>query len=158
MYRKPNRASGVCYAASDCLANPPGGVRGELEALAPVELFNGVHEAEVALLDQVEERQTRGLVLFRDRHDETQVRLDERALGLFTSSKVAIQLTTFGWRDFTGLIDLGASFSTLFDRLRESDLVVLGQQRVLADICEIQPDKIFFVPLDTLFRQEDSPI
>ena len=40
---------------ADGLADPERGVGGELEALAPVELVDGVLEAEVALLDQVEE-------------------------------------------------------------------------------------------------------
>ena len=40
---------------ADGLADPEGGVGGELEALAPVELVDGVLEAEVALLDEVEQ-------------------------------------------------------------------------------------------------------
>ena len=40
------------------------------------------------------------------------------------------------------------------DRLGETNLIVLREKGVLANIGEIQPDKIFFVPLDTLFRQE----
>ena len=36
-------------------ADPPGRVE-ELEAFAPVELLDGVHQAEVALLDEVEQR------------------------------------------------------------------------------------------------------
>jgi hypothetical protein len=38
--------------------------------------------------------------------------------------------------------------------LGQANLIVLGQEWVLANIGEIEPDKIFFVPLDTLFRQE----
>jgi hypothetical protein len=40
---------------ADGLADPEGGVGRELEALAPVELVDGVLEAEVALLDEVEQ-------------------------------------------------------------------------------------------------------
>ena len=40
---------------ADGLADPEGGVGGELEALAPVELVDGVLEAEVALLDEVQQ-------------------------------------------------------------------------------------------------------
>ena len=43
-------------AALDRLADPPRRVRRELEALAPVELVDGVDEAEVALLHDVEQR------------------------------------------------------------------------------------------------------
>src|SRR3546814_13136540 len=44
----------------DGLADPDRGVRGELEALAPVALVDRVLEAEVALLHEVEELHARG--------------------------------------------------------------------------------------------------
>ena len=72
-----DRPTRVGDAAGDGLADPPRGVGRELEALAPVELLDGVHEAEVPLLDEVEEREPGGLVLLGDRHDQAQVRLDE---------------------------------------------------------------------------------
>ena len=68
--------------ARDRLADPPRRVRRELEALAPVELRDRVDQAEVALLDEIEEGKTRRLVALGDRHDEPQVRLHERALGV----------------------------------------------------------------------------
>ena len=80
--REPDGATGVGDAAGDGLADPPGGVGGELEALAPVELLDRVHQAEVALLDEVEERQARRLVLLGDRDDQPQVRLHEGPLGV----------------------------------------------------------------------------
>src|SRR5690606_15464901 len=91
--RESDGAPGVGDAAGDRLADPPRGVGGELEALAPVELLDGVHQAEVALLDQVEERQARRLVLLRDRDDEAQVGLHERRLGLLAQLRGATQLT-----------------------------------------------------------------
>ena len=42
--------------ARDGLADPPGGVRGELEALRVVELLHRADEAEVAFLDEVQEQ------------------------------------------------------------------------------------------------------
>ena len=78
MDREPDRAAGVGDAAGDRLADPPRGVGGELEALAPVELLHRVDQAEVALLDQVEQRQPDGLVLLGDGHHQAQVGLDER--------------------------------------------------------------------------------
>ncbi len=57
MHGQPDRATRVGDAARDRLADPPRGVRRELEALAPVELLDRVHEAEVAFLDQVQQRQ-----------------------------------------------------------------------------------------------------
>ena len=43
------------------------------------------------------------------------------------------------------------------DRLGQADLVVLGEQRVLPDVGQVQPDEVFLVSLDTLFRQ-DAPL
>src|SRR5687768_14271755 len=54
MYRDPNRARLVGQRAGDRLADPPGRVGGELEALAVVELLGGPDQAERSLLDQVE--------------------------------------------------------------------------------------------------------
>src|SRR6476659_1379003 len=57
----------------DGLPDPEGGVGGELEALAPVELVDGVLEAEVALLDQVQELHAGGKgVAAGDAHDEAE--------------------------------------------------------------------------------------
>ena len=38
----------------------------------------------------------------------------------------------------------------------ETDLIVLGEQWILPDVGEIEPDKIFLVPLDTLLRHGQS--
>ena len=70
-------AAAVGDAARDRLADPPGGVGGELEALAPVELLDRVDEPEVALLDQVEQRQTGALVPLGDRHHQAEVAVGE---------------------------------------------------------------------------------
>src|SRR5207248_1593979 len=83
-------------ATRDGLPDPPRGVGRELEPLAPVELLDRVHEAEVAFLDQVEQRKTRGLVLLGDRHDEPEVRLHERALGGLPLTTDASQLAPLG--------------------------------------------------------------
>ena len=58
--RDADRAGLVGDGAGDGLADPPRGVGGELEALGVVELLDRPHQAEVALLDQVEERASRG--------------------------------------------------------------------------------------------------
>src|SRR3954471_19396303 len=58
--------------ASDRLADPPRRVRGELEALAVVELLRRAHEAQRPLLDEVEERQALVAVVLGDRDDEAE--------------------------------------------------------------------------------------
>ena len=72
----------VCNRARDGLADPPRRVRRELVAAAVLELVDGLHEADVALLDQVQELQTAVGVLLGDRDDEAQVGLHHLFLGL----------------------------------------------------------------------------
>ena len=102
-------------AALDRLADPEGGVGGELVALAPVELLGRPDQAEDALLDQVEKRQLLPLVLLGDRHDEAQVRVDHALLG----AEVA-----------------------LLDPLREVDLLVSREQGVAPDLVQEQLESV----------------
>ena len=67
--------------ARDRLADPPRRVGAELEALAVVELLDRADQADVAFLDQVEQRHAAADVLLRDADDEPQVRLGELLLG-----------------------------------------------------------------------------
>jgi hypothetical protein len=73
--RDPDRAGAVLDAALDRLADPERRVGRELVALAPVELLGGAHEAEDALLDEVEQRQVVGRVLLGQRDDERRFEL-----------------------------------------------------------------------------------
>ena len=56
VHRDADGARLVGDRAGDGLADPPRGVRRELEALGVVELLDRTHQAEVALLDEVEEQ------------------------------------------------------------------------------------------------------
>ncbi len=145
-------ATGVGDTASDGLTNPPCGIGRELEAFAPVELFDGVHQSEVALLDEVEKRQTRCLILLGNRDDEAQVRLHESALCDFTFFDEVAQLSLASWSEALVVGGLGGFDSGLagFDLFGESDLIVLGEERVLTDVGQIQADKIFFITVDAI--------
>ena len=79
--RDADRAALVGHRAGDRLANPPGGVGAELEAAAVLELVDRPHQAGVAFLDQVEERQAAVAILLGDRHDQPQVAFGQAALG-----------------------------------------------------------------------------
>ena len=46
--------------------------------------------------------------------------------------------------------------ATGLDRLGQADLVVLGQQRVLPDVSQVEPYEVFLVALDALLRQRHS--
>src|SRR5450830_787754 len=72
--RDPDRAGLVGYGAGYRLADPPGGVRGELVALLVVELLDRADESDVPFLNQIEEGHTAADVLLRDRDDQPQVR------------------------------------------------------------------------------------
>src|SRR5687768_5926284 len=106
-----DRARLVGERARDRLADPPGRVGRELEALAVVELLRGADQAECALLDQVEERQALVAVVLRDRDDETQVRLDHLLLRVEVAA---------------------------LDALREIDLLLRGEEPHLADVLQEQ--------------------
>jgi len=76
-----DRPSLVGQGPRDRLTNPPGGVRRKLEAELVVELLDRANQAQVALLDEVQERNAGLGVVARDRHHEPEVRLDQLALG-----------------------------------------------------------------------------
>ena len=97
------------------LADPPGRVRRELEAPAPVELLDGADEAERALLDQVEEGEAAAAVALGDRDDEPEVRLDHLLLGVLVAG---------------------------LDALGEVDLVCGGEQRDPADVLEEELQRV----------------
>ena len=116
-----------------------------------------MHQAEVALLDQVEQGQAGRLVLLGDRHDEPQVRLHELTLGLFALAGDAAQLALLGRGDFlaAGVERFDRLFAR-FDRFGQPDLVVLGEQRVLTDIGQVQAHKVFVVSIDAIFGHDGS--
>ena len=110
-----DRARLVGDAARDRLADPPRRVGRELVAAAPVVLLDGAHEADVALLDEIEEEHAAADVALRDRHHEPQVGLDQLPAG----------------RRVVAL-----------DALRERDLLGGRQQRHAADLAQVRAHRI----------------
>src|SRR5207302_2746771 len=137
-----DRAGRVGDASLHGLANPPGGVRRELEALAPVELLDGVDQAEVALLDEIQQRQARRLILLGDRDDQSQVGVDEGLGRLFARVGRAQQLRTLSPGELLTLGQLGARLSPGLDGLGQADLVILCEQLVAPDLVQIQANEI----------------
>src|SRR5438477_10523677 len=82
VHRDPDRARVVRDGARDGLTDPPRRVGRELEPAPVLEPVDGLHEADVALLDQVEQRQVAAEVALGHRDDEAQVGLHQLALGL----------------------------------------------------------------------------
>ena len=137
VHRHPDGAALVGDGAADGLADPPSGVGGELEALAVLELLDGADQAEVALLHEVEQRQTGGLVALGDRDHEPQVRLDEALLGLLSGGPLGFQAASLRRRERRRARDLvGRAQAGLHD-LGQLDFVGRGEQLVLADLFEV---------------------
>ena len=90
--RDADGAGLVGDGAGDGLADPPGGVGGKLVAAAVFKFFDGLHQAHVALLDQVEEGEAAVRVFLGDGNDEAQVGLHHFALGLEGAGGMRLQL------------------------------------------------------------------
>ncbi len=65
----------------DALAYPPHGIADELKPAGLIKFLCSLHQSNVALIDEVGQRQSLMLVLFGHRNDETQVSRDEFVLG-----------------------------------------------------------------------------
>src|SRR5215204_2581288 len=77
VYGYPYGAALVRHRALHRLPYPPRGIRGEPEAPIRVELLYGLHQADVALLDQVLEGQPVAPVLFGNADHQPEVLLDK---------------------------------------------------------------------------------
>ncbi len=82
VHRDADRAGLVRDGAGDGLPDPPRGIGGELVAAPVLELVHGLHEADIAFLDQVQELQAAVRVLLGDGDDEAQVGLHHFLLRL----------------------------------------------------------------------------
>jgi len=78
----PDRAGLIGDRAGNRLANPPGGIGGELIAAAIFVFINRPHQARVPLLNQIEEAQSAIAIFLRDRDDQPQVAAGELPLYL----------------------------------------------------------------------------
>src|SRR6202035_3872753 len=78
----------------------------------------------------------------------------EGLLGLLALHDGAAHLALLGGGEALGgpsHIELGLAAG--LDGLGQAHLIVLGQKGVLTDICEIEPDKILVVALNSFLRQ-----
>jgi hypothetical protein len=81
VHRDADGARLIGDGAGDGLTDPPRRVGAELVPAAVLELVHRLHQADVALLDEVEELQAAVGVLLRDGDHEAEVGLDELGLG-----------------------------------------------------------------------------
>ena len=82
VHRDADGARLVGNGAGDRLANPPDGVGRKLIAAAIFEFLDAFHQADVAFLDQVEERLAAVGVFLGDGNDQAQIGFRHLGLGL----------------------------------------------------------------------------
>ena len=156
--REAHGATRVGHATGDGLADPPGGVGRELETLAPVELLHRVDQPQVALLDQIEQWQLRGLILLGDGDHQAQVGRDEGLGGLLAVVDPATQLPLAGRRDPRSPVQFTSGLPGDFDGLGQSGLGVLGEQGMLTDVVQIEADQVLVGLRSTLNRHWSSSL
>src|SRR5216684_2090107 len=127
-----DRAGLVGDGARDRMPDPPGRVRRELVAAAVLELVHGLHEADIALLDQVEELEPAVRVLLGDRDHEPQVRLHHLLLGL-RRLDLALPDDRHHALDLVGL-GVGALLCELDLLLCDPDLLLLRRLELLGGL------------------------
>ena len=94
MHRDADGAGLIGDGAGDGLTDPPRCVGGEAEAAVAVELLRRLDQADVALLDQVEEGQIVADVLLGDGDHQTEVRFAQAAAGVQAVTADLQQLLT----------------------------------------------------------------
>jgi hypothetical protein len=105
--RQAHHAALLGERLQDGLADPPHGVRDELEAARLVEALGGLDQTVVALVDQVGEGEALPLILFGDRHHEAQVGPHEAMEGLGVALPDALgEVDLHGRRQERNLADL----------------------------------------------------
>src|SRR5699024_7703949 len=92
VHRDTDGACLVGHRSGDGLADPPGGISGELETLGVVELLHRTDQPQVALLDQVQEQHAATGITLGQGHDQTQVGLEQVLLGAATVLGDPLQL------------------------------------------------------------------
>ena len=106
VHRNADGAGLIGDGAGDGLANPPSRVGGKLVAAAPLEFVDGLHQADVAFLNQVEELQAAVGIFLRDGNDQAKVGFDQFFLGLlgfrFAAKDHLKRALQLGGADFAG--------------------------------------------------------
>ena len=143
MHGHADRARLVGHGSGDRLTDPPRGVRGELEALLPIEFLDGSDQAEVAFLDQVKEEHAASGVTLGERDDEAQVRLEQVVLGLLAiggrplefALALEVEGVAFGLEQVLGI-------QASLDAFRKVDFLFGVEQRDAADLLEVVLDRV----------------
>ena len=146
MHRDADRASLIGDRTRNGLANPPGRIRGEFEALRIVELLDCTDKAEVAFLDEIEEQHAATDVALRDGNDEAKVRFDDLLLGIETNLLDAGQAAAFAAFELDaflfGSLELFGRLDAGFHLHGKIDFLGGGQKRHFADLLEVHAHRV----------------
>ena len=113
VHRNADGAGLVCNCARNGLADPPRGVCGELVTAPVFELVGGAHQADIALLDEVQQVKSAVYVFLGDRNHQAEVCLHQVLLGALgfgfsvpDYGQGMLQVRKGGCRDSLPLADL----------------------------------------------------
>ena len=130
----------------DGLADPPGGIGGELIALGIIELLHRLDQAQVALLDQVQKLHSAAHIALCDGHHQTQVGLGQALLGPLALLDGTVELGPDLIGDLLAgglqLLQLGLGGVARIHGLSQLDLLIRGQQVDLTDLLQVHPNRI----------------
>ena len=146
VYRDADGAGLVGDGSGDGLTNPPGSVGGELEALHIVELLHRLDQAQVALLDQVQELHPPAHIPLGDGHHQAQIGLRQTLAGPLPLFDGLFQLLAQLVGDLFSrplqLLQLLLGGGAGGHGLGQLHLLLRGEQVHLADLLQIHPHRI----------------
>ena len=109
MHGHADGAGLVGDCAGDCLADPPGGIRGKLVSAPPIKFVGAAHQANVAFLDQVQELQAAIGIFLGDGDHQAQICRGQFAFGLLRFGLAPVN------QDKRALQRAGPHFTRLFN-------------------------------------------
>src|SRR3954463_10438039 len=146
VHRDADGAGLVGHGAGDRLPDPPRRVGGELVALGVVELLHRADQAEVALLDQVQERHPAAGVPLGEGDHQAEVGLQQVVLGPLAVADDPVEVAAHLRGELLALLlDLAQPLGGVepgLDPLGEVDLLLRVEQRHLADLLEVGADRV----------------
>jgi len=141
--RKSNVAALLGHGSRDRLANPPRGVRGELEPARVVESLDRSHQTDVATLNRVGQRHRRSRESFGNTHHQTQVGGDELLTGSLPRLDGSAQAPPFGKGDLIApRVDFGTCSQSFINESSQPALTFGIEERDLADLVHVHPHRI----------------
>ena len=125
--RNSNCAGLISHSTGNGLANPPGGIGGELITLGVVELLHSANQAEVTFLNQIQEGHTAPGVALSQGNYQAQVRFQEVVLCALTIAGDVAQIPFLSIGNslagILGLVQFELGVEASFDPFSEADFL-----------------------------------